>query len=597
MLRRLIALTWHYRRDCAIVLVLQIILLVLGMAGLALAGMAIDVIRSEIESHTAPPAWPFGLEVPAQWHGMILLTVLVGVILALAVLRGLFNYLYGRQVGQLVQGKIVVHLRSELFAKMQKMDFRFFDSNASSSIINRVTGDVQAVRLFVDGVIIPSAIMILSLAVYLCYMVSIHVPLTLACLAPMPLIWILSTIFSRLVRPQYVINRLLFDDLVLWLSECIRGITVIKAFAFERGAIKRFQEKNLAYRAQQQGVFQTVSIFTPAIGGVTHLSMVILFGYGGWLVMHNRISLGAGLIVFFGLLQQFAGQITNIGSILNSAQQSLAAATRVFEIIDARPGVENIPTSRPLINPQGHITFENVTFSYSEGGVPALERITFDAPAGQCVGLLGPTGCGKSALLSLVPRFYDPSAGRILVDGQDVRSLTIESLRAGTGMVFQESFLFAATIADNIAFGRSNASRAEIERAARLAAAEDFILNLPKGYDTMLLEGGTSLSGGQRQRLALARALLPNPRILLLDDPTAAVDAQTEREIFHGLERAVVGRTVLIATHRIAALRYADRVLVLEGGRIVQEGRPKDLAQVDGYFRTLATLQRKEDNA
>jgi ATP-binding cassette subfamily B protein len=196
----------------------------------------------------------------------------------------------------------------------------------------------------------------------------------------------------------------------------------------------------------------------------------------------------------------------------------------------------------------------------------------------------------------LVPRFYDPLAGCVKVDGCDVRSLQIESLRAVTGMVFQESFLFAASIADNIAFGRSDASRADIERAAQLAAADEFIRSLPEGYDTRLKEGGASLSGGQRQRLALARALLHNPRILLLDDPTAAVDARTEREILEGLERAVVGRTSLIATHRIAALRHAHRVLVLENGRIVQQGRPDDLAKIPGYYRTLAAMQGEEEN-
>jgi ATP-binding cassette subfamily B protein len=596
VLSRLIGLTWRYRRRCALVLVLQVILLALGMAGLAFAGMAIDVIRSEIESHTAPPKWPFGIHLPASLHGWPLLEWLVGTIVVLAFLRSILNYFYGSQVGRLVQGEVVVHLRSELYAKMQRMDFRFFDSNASSSIINRVAGDVQSVRLFLDGVIIPSAIMVLSLGVYLSYMLSIHWPLALACLAPMPLIWILSSLFSRIVHPQYLRNRQLFDDLVLWLSECIRGISVVKAFAFEDGAMARFAEKNTAFREQQQGIFRTVSLFTPAIGGITHLSMIILFGYGGWLVMHNQISLGAGLIVFFGLLQQFAGQVTNIGGILNSAQQSLAAAGRVFEIIDAKPGIENTFGAIILDHPHGDIVFDNVSFSYTHAGAPALQEISFTAPAGQCIGLLGATGSGKSTLLSLVPRFYDPLAGCVKVDGCDVRSLQIESLRAVTGMVFQESFLFAASIADNIAFGRSDASRADIERAAQLAAADEFIRSLPEGYDTRLKEGGASLSGGQRQRLALARALLHNPRILLLDDPTAAVDARTEREILEGLERAVVGRTSLIATHRIAALRHAHRVLVLENGRIVQQGRPDDLAKIPGYYRTLAAMQGEEEN-
>lgn len=566
----------------------------MGMAGLAFAGMAIDVIRYEIESHTAPPEWPFGLSIPAGLHGMPLLALLVGLIVALAVLRSVTNYFYASRVGRLVQGKIVVHLRGDLYAKMQRMDFRFFDSNASSSIINRIAGDVQSVRLFVDGVIIPSAIMILSLGVYLTYMASIHPLLTLACMAPMPLIWILSALFSRIVQPRYVQNRVLFDDLVLWLSECIRGITVVKAFAFEKSAIARFAQKNDAFRDQQKSIFRTVSLFTPAINGVTHTAMVILFGYGGWLVMHNQISLGGGLIVFVGLLQQFAGQITNLGGIMNSAQQSLTAAGRVFEIIDAKPAIVNGPGAAPLASPRGEICFENVSFTHTPGDMPAIENLSFTLRPGQFVGLLGPSGSGKSTLLSLIPRFYDPDTGSVKVDGRDIQTLQIESLRAKIGVVFQESFLFATTAAKNIAFGRPDASREEIEKAARLAAAEDFILSLPEGYNTVLREGGASLSGGQRQRLALARALLHNPRILLLDDPTAAVDARTEREILTSLENMARDRTVLLATHRIAALRHADWVLVLENGRIVQQGRPADLAGVDGYYRTLAALQERE---
>lgn len=595
MLARLLGLTWHYRWRCALVLTLQVFLLALGMLGLALAGMALDVIRYEFESHSAPPKWPFGLHLPPEWHGLPLLLGLAGVILVLALLRSVINYFYGSQVGILVQGQVVMHLRADLYAKMQRMDFRFFDSNASSSIINRIAGDVQSVRMFIDGVIIPSAIMVLSIAVYLGYMFAIHVPLTLACLAPMPLVWILSAVFSRLVHPQYVRNRELFDDLVLWLSECIRGISVVKAFAFENGAIREFERKNDAFRAQQQNIFRTVSCFAPGINLVNHTTMVILFGYGGYLVMHNQIPLGAGLVVFVGLLQQFAGQIANLGGILNSAQQSLAAAARVFEIIDAKPAIESSPRAKSLDQPRGEIAFEHISFSYVEGRSPALHDISFTVRAGQCIGLLGPTGSGKSTLLSLVPRFYDPEGGRVTVDGHDVRDLKVDSLRTGIGLVFQESFLFATSVANNIAFGRPTASREEIEEAARLAAADDFIRALPEGYDTILREGGASLSGGQRQRLALARALLHNPRILLLDDPTAAVDARTEKEILQGIDQAVAGRTVLLATHRIATLRHADWVIVLDNGHIVQQGRPEDLARAEGYFRTLTLLQQEED--
>jgi ATP-binding cassette, subfamily B, bacterial len=595
VLARLIGMVWGYRRRSLLLLFLQIALLILGMAGLTMAGMGVDVIRYEIESRSAPPKWPLGLQPPAGMHGMSLLLVFGGSVLLLAVVRGVLNYFYDVCVARLVEGEIVVRLRNELYEKMQRMDFRFFDSNASSSIINRITGDVQSVRLVVDGVIIPAAIMLLSLSVYIVYMFSIHAALTLACVAPMPLIWFFSLELSRRVHPKYVVNRKLFDDMVLWFSECIKGILVIKAFAFEQRAVERFEEKNRAFRQQQHSIFETASIFIPSIDGVTHLSMAILLGYGGWLVMNDRISLGAGLIVFAGLLQQFSGQISKIGSITNSVQQSLAAAERVFEILDARPAIQSARTAKRLDHPRGEITFETVSFAYERGGAPVLQGVSFTIEAGQCVGIIGPTASGKSALLSLIPRFYDPEKGCIRVDGHDVRSLDIDSLRSRVGVVFQESFLFAATVAENIAFGRPRADREEIERAARLAAADEFIRTLPKGYDTELREGGTSLSGGQRQRLALARSLLHDPRILLLDDPTAAVDSHTEREILGALDQAVAERTVLLVTHRIAALRRADWVIALEGGSIVQQGEPQELASMPGYYRTLAAMQC-EDN-
>jgi ATP-binding cassette subfamily B protein len=305
---------------------------------------------------------------------------------------------------------------------------------------------------------------------------------------------------------------------------------------------------------------------------------------------------GGGLIVFAGLLQQFSGQISKIGSIANSVQQSLAAAERVFEIVDARSAIESPPAAKRLDMPRGEIAFETVGFAYENGGgPPVLQGVSFSVQRGQCVSIIGPTGSGKSALLSLIPRFYDPQEGSIKVDGHDLRSLDIDSLRSCIGIVFQESFLFAGTVADNISFARPRATREQIRRAAQLAAADEFICGLSNGYDTQLPEGGTNLSGGQRQRLALARALLHNPAILLLDDPTAAVDTHTEQEILVALEQAGAGRTVLLVSSRTTAIRRTHWVIALEGGSIVQQGKPQDLATIPGYYRTLVAMQC-EDN-
>jgi len=333
-----------------------------------------------------------------------------------------------------------------------------------------------------------------------------------------------------------------------------------------------------------------VSLFSPAVGFLTRVNMMVLLGYGGWLVAHGRLPLGTGLVVFAGLLEQFSGQVNNVATIVNSVQQSLIGARRVFGILDAPVEVKNAPAAirRPKL--AGAVRFERVSFAYA--GTEAVVRdIDLAVEPGQCVAILGATGAGKSVLMSLIPRFFDPTAGRVLLDGDDVRSLDLDDVRRNIGIVFQESFLFSNTVAANIAFGHPAATRAQIEQAAKIAAAHDFITALPQGYDTLLGEGAQSLSGGQRQRLAIARAVLLEPAILLLDDPTAAIDSETEHEIFAALDRAIAGRTTFIVAHRLSTLRRADFIIVLEDGRIVQRGTHEELMKVPGPYLRVADLQ------
>ena len=590
LVRRLLSLAWQFRRDCLLSLLLGLTLLLLGLLGLQLLGVVIDVIRHALDATQRAPAYPFGWTPPESWTPLRIVTALSLAIVAQALLRAILTYQYNMVTARLTQGKIVPDLRGRIYARLQQLSFRFFEVHGSSSIFNRVTGDVQNTRLFVDGVVLQGINMLLTLVAYLLFMWHIHPSLTLACLSvTLALGWVTQHYSARL-RPGYLRNRELYDGLVEQFSESIRGVQTIKGFAAEALQVRRFEEANGEVSLQQRQIFLDLSVFTPATQFLSQLSLVILFAYGGWLYVHGRIALGSGLVVFAALLQQFNGQVANITTIANSVQQSFTAARRVFEVLDTPSEVQNRPAAIVPPRLKGEIVFEEVTFGYSPEA-PVLREISFAAAPGQILGIFGMTGAGKSSLLGLIPRFYDPQRGRILADGRDLRDLDLDAYRRQIGIVYQESFLFSNTVAANIAFGIPHATQEQIEQAARVASAHEFIRELPHGYHTVLGESGVDLSGGQRQRLALARALLLQPPILILDDPTAAVDPKTEHEIASALRHAMAGRTTFIVSNRLSLLRRAGVILVLDKGRLIEMGRHEDLAQKPGPYRETALLQ------
>jgi len=569
------------------------VLLALGVTGLDLVGLGVDVMRHSLDRAAIEPQWPLGLTPPAHWGATARLALISGLVLVMAAARGLISFGYAIAVGRLVHLNIVPNLRTRVFQKIQRLSFRFYDEHASGSIINRITGDVQSVRAFVDGVLLQGGILVLSLLVYFGYMLRTHVGLTLACMVFTPLLWVVAALFSRWAQPAYRRTRELVDRVVLAMTEGVRGIEVTKTFGREAEALARFQQHTRAVEEHQQSVFRGISRFPPTVGLVNNLNTAVLLLYGGALVSRGVLTLG-DLIVFAGLFQQLSGQISSMAGVVNTLQQSLAAARRVFEVLDAPIEVRSPPEPRHLDTIHGHVAFQNVDFGY-QADAPVLHRISFEANPGQTIAVVGLTGSGKSTLLSLVPRFYDPSAGRILVDGIDVRELDLDELRRAIGVVFQESLLFRVSVAENIAFGHPEASRAAIERAARIAGAHAFICQLPDGYETVLAEGAATLSGGQRQRIAIARALLLQPPILLLDDPTTAVDPETEHEVLGAMQEAMKGRTSLVVASRLATLQRADSILVIEDGTIVERGtHPQLMAQRGRYF-LAASLQAADE--
>lgn len=588
--RRLLRLSWQYRWGCIKVLFLQMTLLAMGLSGLGLTGLGIDIIRHEVQPTTKAPSWPFGLTPPESWSAMQEVLLVAAGILVFAILRSAMNAFYQIALAGLLQGKIVVELRAKVYNKLQRLGFQFFDDNATGSIINRVTGDVQRVRMFVDGVVMQVIILAISLAIYLTYMLSINVWLTFACLATTPLIYIVARIYSRTVQPAYRRERDLFDDIVLGLSESVQGIHVIKGFARESLEVDKFRAAGQRLTAQKDWIFWRSTTYPQFIGFLTQLNLLVLILYGGWLVMNEQLPLGTGMVVFAGLLQQFSGQVTNLANVADSMQQSLTSARRVFEVLDAPTEIRSAENAKPMPNARGVVEFDHVTFGYDATSA-VLTDMSFCAEAGKCVAILGATGSGKSTLLSLIPRFYDPQKGRVLVDGTDVRDVKLDDLRRNIGLVFQESFLFSTTVAQNIAFGYPDSTREQVENAARIAAAHDFIMALPQGYNTILREAGGDLSGGQRQRLAIARAVLLEPAILLLDDPTAAIDPETEEEIMTAMESAMQGRTTFVIAHRLSTLKRADTVLVLDQGRLIQAGTHEELLACPGPYRRAASLQ------
>jgi ATP-binding cassette subfamily B protein len=574
------------------VLGLQLLLLTLTSSGLGLTGLTLDVLHRAIVPTAPVPRYPLGWSPPAgltPWGGVLVIALAVVV---MGFLRASVSYAAARSLARLVHGRVVPRVRSEVYEKLVSLSFRFFDRHESGTLLNRVTGDVQALRSFIDAVLIQGLVICLALCVYGAYMLTKHVGLTLLCLGTTPVLWLLTLGFSRRVMPAYARSRERLDELVLGVSEAIHGVSVIKSFAVEASVLSELGEKNARVRSGQYAIFRQVSLYTPTVDLLMQGNFAALLLYGGLLVVHGQLTFG-DLVVFAGLSQQVTTQVTALANLVNTLQESLIGARRVFEVLDAPNEVASPSPARALPVSQGEVRFEGVSFGYEPAQSEhfVLRDLTLTVRSGEFIVLYGVAGAGKTSLLSLIPRFYDPACGAVFVDGVDVRELDLKQLRRHVAMVFQDTFLFNQTVAQNIAFGHPEATPSEIERAGRLASAHDFIERLPNGYQTMLGELATNLSGGQRQRLALARALLSDPRVLLLDDPTAALDAETTRDVLLSLRGAAVGRTTFMVSQNPALLRQADRIVVLERGRIVQLGEHAALCAVPGPYRELLQLQ------
>ncbi len=500
-------------------------------------------------------------------------------------------------VRRLVAGKVSLavefDLRQLFYAHLQKLELGFFDTQQTGQLMSRATVDLGAIRFFLGYGLVFITQNLLTIVLAAAVMIVINPVLAVLALIPAPfVVWIASR-YNRISRPavQEVAQRV--AELTAEAEENVSGIRIVKAFAREEFQLHRFQRA--VKRVFDQSIYSTrlQAFFSPLIGLLPQLGIALVLLIGGRMVIDGNLSLG-NFTAFYTYLVMLAGPLRMLGVAMGMAQRAVASGNRMFEIIDREPTIQSPADPVELPAGGGRVELRDVTLRYAAApgseheSVPALHDVSLEVDAGKTVALVGPSGSGKTSLVALIARLYDPSEGEVLVDGVDVRDVELERLRAEIAFVADDSFLFTASVADNIAYARGAASREEIEAAARLAQADGFIQELPDGYDTRVGERGLTLSGGQRQRVAIARALLADPRILILDDATSSVDATTESSIKTGLREAMAGRTTFIIAHRLSTVSLADEIIVLDHGEVVDRGTHEELMEGCGFYREIA---------
>jgi ABC-type multidrug transport system fused ATPase/permease subunit len=493
-------------------------------------------------------------------------------------------------VRRVVAGKVSLavefDLRQQFYAHLQRLDLGFFDSQQTGQLMSRATVDLQSIRFFLGYGLIFITQNLLTITLAAVVMIAINPLLALVALIPAPFVILTATKYSQISRPAQQEVQQRIAELTAEAEENVSGIRIVKAFAREEHQLHRFQR--VVARVFDQSIYTTrvQAFFSPLIGLLPQIGIALVLLVGGREVIHGSLSLGA-FVAFYTYVAMLAGPMRSLGMALGMAQRAVASGNRMFEILDREPAIQSPPGAPALPAGGGAVELHGVTLRYN-GGSPSLTDVDLSVEAGKTVALVGPSGSGKTSLVGLIARLYDPSEGTVLVDGADVRDVDIESLRSQIAFVADDSFLFTASVAENIAYAHQDASLAQIEAAARRAQADAFIRELPDGYETRVGERGLTLSGGQRQRVAIARALVADPRILILDDATSSVDATTEAAIKAGLREAMAGRTTFIIAHRLSTVSLADEIVVMDSGTIVDRGTHEELLAGCGFYREIA---------
>ncbi len=505
------------------------------------------------------------------------------------------TFMYNRSYWlQYLAERVAYDLRNEMYQHLERLSFSFYDQAQSGQLLARATEDVNNIRrLFQFGLRMAAQSTLLVIGVS-AIMLRLNWRLALLALLTVPFLLWVTLWFSMRIRPLFLRAQTQFGVAMTVLQENLAGVRVVRAFAREPFEIAKFDRETTRLYERQMDAARRWAFVFPMMAFISGLGTAIILLFGGRQAIAGDLQVGT-LLAFYLYLNIIADPVRNIGWTVNNVARAQASAERVFEVLDKKPQIVTPPDAYRPAAVQGHVRLEDVHFAYGDDGRSVLRGVSIDAPPGSVTALLGATGSGKSSIIQLLPRFYDVTAGAITVDGVDVRRWDLTMLRKNVGLVLQETFLFSVSIRENIAYGRGDATDAEVIAAAKAAQAHDFISALPQGYDTLLGERGVNLSGGQKQRIAIARALLLNPRILILDDATSSVDMETEYEIQEALGTLMEGRTTFIIAQRLSSVRKADQILFLDEGQIVERGTHRDLLSLGGKYAELYALQMRDE--
>lgn len=568
VLKRLLKMFFPYKKYVAVSLGSAVLVMVMNLALPQLLRVVIDqvIIREE--------------------GGLLLYIALA--FLAISLVKAVFSFLQ-KYLMELAAQKIIFTLRDRLYFHLQQLSFSYYSRNTTGQLMSRVTSDVETLRRFLDFGIIQFFQGILMVTGILAVMFYMDYRLALVSLVTVPFLGVTVYRFARQVKPAFTGIQQQVAALSSFLQENLSGIRLVQAYTREREEIARFQRENQGLFDRNIAAVRLWSFYFPLMNFISGAGTVLIFWLGGRAVMAGELQLGE-LVAFNSYLLMMIMPLRMLGWLVGLVQRAASSGERVFEILDQEPEIRGGAPAGQLGRAQGRVEFRGVSFAY-DGKREVLNNISFVAEPGQVVALVGATGSGKSTLVELIPRFYEPSRGSILLDGQDIRSLSLQDLRRNIGLVFQDPVLFSASLGENIAYGRPGAPREEIQQAARQAQVHDFIESLPEGYDTVIGERGLRLSGGQKQRVAIARALLVDPPVLILDDFTANLDTRTEFLIRRALQDLKKGRTIFLIAQRLSSLKGADQILVLDQGEIIEQGTHRELLLAGGLYAETFRMQ------